>query len=263
MTEPDVPICQTSRQIHLLGGPWITIDAVAHEIPDGSKRLLSFLALDRRPLDRRYVSGTLWPDSDDDHASGCLRTALWRLRQAGLDLVEVSKMSLRLVPDVSVDAQEARTWATDILHGLPCDDALVALQVQAYALDLLPGWYDDWVLRHREGLRQLVLHALDALCRQLTGSGRHAEGVMVGQLAVDADPLRESAQAALFSAHLAEGNLIEARRALARYEEMLHTELGARPGQGVYKLFGAQQAASAVLMAARVSSPARMWTTTG
>jgi DNA-binding SARP family transcriptional activator len=54
-------------------------------VPDGSKKLLAFLALDRRLFDRHYVAGTLWPDSDEDRAGGCLRTSLWRLRQAGLD----------------------------------------------------------------------------------------------------------------------------------------------------------------------------------
>jgi len=81
--------------VHLLGGPWITIGERDHEAPDGSKKLLAFLALDRRPFDRHYVAGTLWPDSDEDRAGGCLRTNLWRLRQAGLDVIEGSKVSPR------------------------------------------------------------------------------------------------------------------------------------------------------------------------
>lgn len=84
-----------SAAVHLLGGPWITIGERDHEAPDGSKKLLAFLALDRRPFDRHYVAGTLWPDSDEDRAGGCLRTSLWRLRQAGLDVIEGSKVSLR------------------------------------------------------------------------------------------------------------------------------------------------------------------------
>ncbi|MGW2995279.1 bifunctional ornithine acetyltransferase/N-acetylglutamate synthase, partial [Streptomyces sp. NPDC001193] len=32
----------------------------------------------------------------------------------------------------------------------------------ADALDLLPGWYDDWVLLEQERVRQRLLHALEA-----------------------------------------------------------------------------------------------------
>ena len=39
--------------------------------------------------------------------------------------------------------------------------------------ELLPDWYDDWVLLERERFRQLRLHALDALCDDLTRAGRH------------------------------------------------------------------------------------------
>lgn len=228
----------SSLFIHLLGGPWITIDSISHEVPDGSKRLLAFLALDRRRLDRHYVAGALWPDRDDDRAAGCLRTALWRLRHVGLDVVEVSHMTLRLVPEVRVDAEEARDWAVRILAGQPGESDLRPCWDRTHALDLLPGWYDNWVTNHREWLRQLVLHALDEASRQLTARGRPGDAVTIAQRTVDADPLRESAQQVLLEAHVAEGNLAEARRVLARYESHAHAELGIRPGPHLYTLVG-------------------------
>src|SRR5690242_21218853 len=45
------------------------------------------------------------------------------------------------------------------------------------AIDLLPGWYDDWVLMERERVRQRLLHALEALSGQLAQVGRCAEAV--------------------------------------------------------------------------------------
>ena len=110
------------------------------------------------------------------------------------------------------------------------------------ALDLLPGWYDDWALVERERIRQRLLHALEALSRQLVRLRRCAEAVDVAMMAVSSDPLRESAQRALIEAHLAEGNLVEGRRSFEAYRELLARELGTEPGQE---------------LAAMVSRPAR------
>jgi DNA-binding SARP family transcriptional activator len=41
--------------------------------------------------------------------------------------------------------------------------------------------------------------------------------------------LRESAQTALIRAHLAEGNLVEARRQYVSYAELIQSELGVSP----------------------------------
>ena len=222
--------------VHLLGGPWITAGATHRDIPDGGMRLLAFLALDRRPLDRHYVAGSLWPDSGDERAGGCLRTSLWRLRQAGLDVVECSKVTLRLFADVRVDAEAAAQWAERVLAGRATSDDLATHPDDA--LDLLPGWYDDWVLLHRERLRQRVLHALDESASILSARGDHARAVEAAGAAVAAEPLRESAQRALVRAHLSEGNVIEARRAFRCYEDALRRELGVTPSLDFYRQVG-------------------------
>jgi DNA-binding SARP family transcriptional activator len=95
--------------------------------------------------------------------------------------------------------------------------------------DLLPGWYDDWVLMERERLRQLRLHALEALCSRLADAGRFGLAVEVGLAAVWADPLRESAHRALMKAYLAEGNSGEALRQYLNCRRLLHEELGLYP----------------------------------
>lgn len=222
--------------VHLLGGPWITVGQAQSEIPEGGMRLLAFLSLDRRPLDRHYIAGSLWPDSDDERAGGCLRTSLWLLRQAGLDIIECSKVTLRLLAEVRVDAEVAIQWADRVLAGRATSGDLTVRPDDA--LDLLPGWYDDWVLLHRERLRQRVLHALDELSAVLRTRGDHAGAVEAAGSAVAAEPLRESAQRALVRAHLAEGNLVEARRAFGRYEKLLHRELGISPSPDLYGQVG-------------------------
>ena len=91
------------------------------------------------------------------------------------------------------------------------------------------GWYDEWLLLERERLRQMRLHALEALAEQLVIAGDLPAAVHAALAAVAIDPLRESAHRALIRAHLAEGNRVEALRQLARLRHLLREELGVEP----------------------------------
>jgi DNA-binding SARP family transcriptional activator len=71
---------------------------------------------------------------------------------------------------------------------------------------------------------------MEAMCARLTQLGRHGEAVDVGLAAVGADPLRESARAALIAAHFAEGNAVEAIRQFKAYRVLLWNSLQVKPG---------------------------------
>ena len=120
-------------------------------------------------------------------------------------------------------------WAARLIDGSASDHDLGVMPWGVDALDLLPGWYDDWALLERERMRQRLLHALEAMSRQLVRMRRCAEAVEAAIIAVGAEPLRESAQRTLIEAHLAEGNLIEGRRTYWAYQDVLDRELGAKP----------------------------------
>jgi DNA-binding SARP family transcriptional activator len=112
------------------------------------------------------------------------------------------------------------------------------------ALDLLPGWYDEWVCVERERIRALMLTALDRTAVGLRQAGRCAEAIDAALVAVTADPLREGSQAALITAHLAEGNIVEARRAYRAYRHVLRHEIGLVPSRHLTELVGAACAAA-------------------
>jgi DNA-binding SARP family transcriptional activator len=215
--------------LHLLGGPYITLCGQRKEVPEGSKRLLVFVALRRARVERICAAGTLWPIGAELRAAGNLRSALWRLRRAGIDLIVADKWSLMLSDEVVVDLRIMEEWAARLIAGTATRDDLGVMLWHMDALDLLPGWYDDWALMERERLRQRMLHALEALSRNLVDHGRWAEAVEAALTAVTAEPLRESAQRTLIEAHLAEGNWIEGRRAFEAYRELLQRELGIEP----------------------------------
>jgi DNA-binding SARP family transcriptional activator len=215
--------------LHLFGGPYITLCGQRKEVPEGSKRLLVFVALRRVRVERSCAAGTLWPIGGELRAAGNLRSALWRLRRAGIDLIVADKWSLMLSDEVVVDLRVMEEWAARLIAGTATRGDLGIMQWHMDALDLLPGWYDDWALMERERIRQRMLHALEALSRNLAHQGRWAEAVEAALTAVTAEPLRESAQRTLIEAHLAEGNWIEGRRAFDAYQDLLRRELGAEP----------------------------------
>lgn len=230
--------------LHLFDGPYVVIDGRRVELPEGSKRLIVFIALNGGHVERRTAAGTLWPIGNDIRAAGNLRSALWRLRRAGIDVVETDKCVLRLVADIAIDLRVVADWAARLIEGTPTPADLMTGAWRSNALELLPGWYEDWVVFERERLRQRLLHGLEALSRHLTRAGRCAEAVEAAMAVVGVDPLRESAQRVLIEAHLAEGNLVEARRAFEAYRVVAHRELGVAPGRELITLVGDASVAS-------------------
>jgi DNA-binding SARP family transcriptional activator len=102
--------------------------------------------------------------------------------------------------------------------------------------DLLPGWYEDWVLAERDRLRQLRLHTLEFLCERLTRIGMYAAAVQAGLAVVREDPLRESAHRVLVGAYAAEGNYGEAIRQYRLFRQLLQAELGLKPSAKMQEL---------------------------
>jgi DNA-binding SARP family transcriptional activator len=198
------------------------------DLPMSAQRVLAFLALHDGPILRLYVAGNLWLDVSEDRAYASLRSALWRLRRAGCDSVEATNTRLRLAPGVVVDVRQRVALARRVLDGA-IEDEEAGLAGDLLAGELLPDWYEDWVLIERERLRQLRLHALEALCERLTAARRFTEAVEAGLVAVAGEPLRESAHCALIKAHLAEGNRGEAIRQYRMCRQLLREHLGFEP----------------------------------
>ena len=95
--------------------------------------------------------------------------------------------------------------------------------------DLLPGWYEDWAMLAADDWHQLRVHALEAVAARLTAADRLAEAAGAALAAVQAEPLRESARAALIRVHLAEGNQSAAIDEFERYRVLLHAEVALEP----------------------------------
>lgn len=213
-------------RLALLGAFGLAFDDEEVALPTSAQRLLAFIALRARPLQRSFVAGTLWIDSTDERAAASLRSALWRLHERGVQVVRTADHTLALEHGVVVDLREAERAARHALDG-------GALEVDASLLndDLLPDWYDDWVLFERESFRQLRLRALDAVASRLVDAGRHDYALQLSLAAVAADPLRESSHRGVVRVHVAEGNIAEAIRQYRLCRRLLRDRLGVDPSE--------------------------------
>jgi DNA-binding SARP family transcriptional activator len=237
--EPDRP-----TELSVLGGFVFSVggDALLG-ISAGSQRLLAFLALRDKAVSRNQVAGTFWPESTDDRAGASLRTAISRLDGPSRDAVYVTARDMGVAEGVVVDVRRSEALAhrlTD-LEADRSDEDIDSRAVSSLSSDVLPGWYEDWAVIASEDWRQLRLHALEAVASRLTEADRLAEAANAALAAVRAEPLRESARAALIRVHLAEGNQSDALGEFERYRVLLHAELGIEPTSRLKELLSKLQ----------------------
>jgi DNA-binding SARP family transcriptional activator len=220
-----------SIQLKLMGGFELRCLGEVVPLPLGAQRVLAFLGLHEIPLMRAYVGEVLWPESGRDRASANLRSSLWRIRQTGHYLLEASSSQLNLVSAAKVDVHEDRALARRLLdRSVDCASSdLGPSAMAALSRELLPDWFDEWLLLERERWNQLRLHALEALAERLLAVHKYSQAVEAALAAVWVEPLRESAHRLLIRVHAAEGNWSEALSQYQRYRRLLHRELRVLP----------------------------------
>ena len=247
--------------LQLLGSFGLLLDEHVVCVPLHVQRLVSFLAVHERPLHRAYVSGRLWIDKSQEHASGSLRTTLWRLQRLPCPIVEATTTHLSLSDSVTVDVRQLTATMRRSLRGetLSGDDVERLIEAD----DLLVDCYEDWVLDERDQLREQLHLALEAGCQRLLAEGRHAEAVLTAHAALSGDHLRESAVRVLIEAHVATGNIAEALRRYDAFRDELAVRLHLDPSAQLVGLLEsiAPGYCAARALSAAAHSPAELSTT--
>jgi DNA-binding SARP family transcriptional activator len=205
--------------------------AEVRPVPLGARRLLALVALHDRPVSRRRAAFTLWSGVSEARAYGSLRTALFRLRASPSEGVLLEQGSeLALSATVEVDVRRAHALAAPLLGGHSGTGAGGYRELEAILKggELLPDWYEDWVLIERERYHEFRLRALEALCDVHLRSGAVAAALSCARAAVEADPVRESSRRTLISVLLADGNRAAALAQERQFREHL-TSFGLEP----------------------------------
>jgi SARP family transcriptional regulator, regulator of embCAB operon len=212
----------------LIGSWRLRRGIIDHTPSRRQQRLIALLAL-QGPMPRSTAAGILWPEASTKQASGSLRVSLC---QASMDLpgvlvVEVGRVAL--APDVRVDVRELRQQLSGTF-GIEGAVAIACSQVLCHG-EVLPGWYDDWVLEAQDEWRTVRMQALQQLAWKLFRMNDMHGAVEAARSAMQIDPLNEEAQRLAMQAQLAEGNYAEALRGYKDFSSRYREELGVAPSR--------------------------------
>ena len=213
-------------------------------LPHSVERIVAYLGLSSQPVHRMKLAGALWPDAPEIQAARSLRTALWRLRQGAVPIVDLREDRVALLPLIRVDVMELFDLCRRLLDA-PDDDALAQIAVLIDNVELLPDWDDEWVVADRERFRMLRLQALEIGAERLLDRAEFGRAMEAALAATLSDPLRESARRLVIRVHLGEGNLASALQAYEDYRALLEQEIGVEPSAAMRALIWPWEALTA------------------
>lgn len=239
--------------LHLLGCFSLANGSRRSDTPQQGQRMLAMLALNGRSLPRSVVAGRLWPESSEARALGSLRSTLWRLRGIDRSLISAEGPTLNLNPSVAADIDELTQITNRFRYGVGVSGPL-DVDLALCTRELLPGWYEDWILTERERLRQLGLHTLEAVAKRFADLDQFAEAVDAALAAIAVEPLRETAHRTLIEIHLAEGNRSEAIRHFDAYSTLVREQLGVEPSAGIAQLIQSELSRQSMFASQRIGS---------
>jgi DNA-binding SARP family transcriptional activator len=185
--------------------------------------LLAYLAYHReRRTPREVLAALLWPDSAPAAGRKSLNQALSSLRRqlspAGA-VIAADRLTVGLHPDaVTTDVAEfqaalqAAVWAGSVTERVQ----RLTEAVDLYRGELLPGYYEEWVLTEQRRLAECYFQAVGELTDALAPAGEWDRAVGYARRAVGLDPLREEAHHDLIRLLAAAGQPTEALR---QYQE--------------------------------------------
>lgn len=156
-------------QIRLLGQFDVRLDGRRVVIPSrAGQSLLAYLALTIGTVHRREkLAGSLWPETSEEKARKNLRQELWRIRRA-------VPGDYLLADEYTVAFnREADTWLdTVVLERSGPDPQSLTSGLALYQGELLPGFYDDWLVIERERVQALFESKIESLVESLVQAER-------------------------------------------------------------------------------------------
>jgi predicted ATPase/DNA-binding SARP family transcriptional activator len=226
-------------EVRLLGRFEIRRGTKTVEIPSRrAQSLFAFLILNAGTAFRREkLAGQLWPDSTEEAARDYLRHALWRIRQA-LEPVSASRCIQAHDLTISFDAS-ARYWldAASLQKAEevgPIDQLADALS--AYTGELLPGFYEEWVVLERDHLQAVYDRKVDCLLQLLLAADRHREVLEWAEKWIALGQRPEAAFRYLMSAYAAQGDMAKVAAAFERCVKSL-AEYGVGPSEETLSIY--------------------------
>lgn len=200
--------------------------------------LFAYLILNSECAHQRTKLGSmLWPDSTETKARENLRHNLWRIRkelslEPGIEYFHTDDFSITFNKSV-----EHWLDASVLKSSKKCrnaDDLISALSV--YQGELLPGFYEEWVILEREYLNFIFEHNMARLMAILQSEGRWLDILDWGEhwLAFGQKP--EPAYRAIMAAHMEKGDMAKVAETYTRCVRSLG-EISIEPSEQTKDLY--------------------------
>lgn len=209
--------------IRLLGEFSVSLNARPVTIDSRPSRLLLiYLLLHPGPQPREVIIDCFWPETSAPNGRSNLRHALWRLRRAlgsvdgTPDYIAADDDSLRFRLEQPVVYDVGRF---ELSPGDHTANAL-AIALGNYRGELLPGYYEDWIIRERERLAAVLDRQIRRLLALLEAAGEWDETIRWSRRWLSLEPAPEPAFRALMLAYTAQHR---SDQALATYRRACET----------------------------------------
>jgi len=203
-----------------------------------AQSLFAYLVLNAGTSHRREkLAGMLWSDSLEGTARDNLRHALWRIRKA---LPPKLKPEHLLADDLTIAFNASSEYWLDVAvlekvgETASADELIAALS--EYQGELLPGFYDEWVILEREHLHSIFEHHMARLMSLLQDEKRWLDILDWGERWIKLRQRPEPAYRALMTAHAAKGDM---SKVAATYERCVKAlkEFGIEPSEQTKELY--------------------------
>jgi predicted ATPase/DNA-binding SARP family transcriptional activator len=139
-----------------------------------AQSLFAYLILNAgTPFRREKLAGMFWPDATETKARASLRQELWRIRKV---LSSRSKFDYLSADDINVSFNSSAEYWLDVItltrvsEHASVGELMNALSV--FQAELLPGFYEDWVILEREHLQAIYEQKMARLLELLESEKR-------------------------------------------------------------------------------------------
>jgi DNA-binding SARP family transcriptional activator len=199
--------------------------------------LLAYVAYyGHRSHPREQLIELLWPESAPRAGSTRLRTELVSLRHQleppgvphGAVLL-ADRNAVQLNPEAvttDVAAFEAGLRAAERTASASERAQQLMAVAELYRGELLPGYFEEWILPERQRLAEAFLQALHTLIAVLEELGDRRRALQWARRAVAADPLSPESHQDLIRLLIAAGQFEAARSQFEQGQQLLEQELG-------------------------------------
>lgn len=198
------------------------------------QRLITALAING-PRPRRYIVGLLWPEHPEPRAMESLRVSVHIITRQVPGLLINGGAVLSLSELANVDLHRIRTQIRQ-LNRAGLNGGTRSFLHELRHAELLPGWYEDWIVFEQARLRQDRLRALLVIARESLVRCDYEVAVEACEIALELEPLYERAVGLLIQAHRQQGMNASALIAFEKYQAQLEADMGISPSGELQRL---------------------------